>query len=465
MKNRNSSATVIILVIVLVGCSGPVSVTEIQPTSLPPNVQPSATIKPAPAATQGICPPYYSEPEVVFTLHPPTDLQHIVSADFNDDGWMDILSVRSHFPTTETYEPDILLNDGNRKLILGTSNIFSGAVPLVTFPRELVLADFNGDGRPDVFFADSGADVPPQPGYQNTLVLSAPGGKMVDATANLPQQSSYSHSAAAADIDADGDIDLYVGNIWSSQTHNLPPQILINEGNASQFTVAKGRLPYPIEDLDFGAFTTSEFVDVNSDGSPDLILGDAGDDLAGGKESLVLLNDGRGYFSKLANAIPQNQFSMTLALDIDATDLNEDGYQDLIINYTKQEYSGRYIQILINNQDGTFRDETSTRLPQSDNNSGWIMWIYLIDLNRDGHLDIIAASLTGANPLFYLNNGDGSFRSLPNVFHINTSLLFTFIDIDRDGFLDVIWTYGGCETGRCPEEYFLLHSLGCPTLD
>jgi hypothetical protein len=414
------------------------------------------------AASSWACLPQYSEPETILTLYRPTDLHHMVSADFNGDGWPDVLLVRSHYETTETYEPDILLNDGDGNLVLGTSDVFSGPIPLVVFPRELVLADLNGDGRTDVFFVDSGMDLPPQPGYQNTLVLSAPDGKLVDATANLPQQSSYTHSAAAADIDADGDIDLYVGNIWSGQTHNLPPQILINEGNASKFSVANGRLPYPIEDLDFGAFTTSEFVDVNNDDSPDLILGDAGDELPGGKESLVLLNNGSGYFSKLANAIPQTPFSMNLALDIDATDLNNDGYQDLIINYTKQEYYGQYIQILINNQDGTFRDETSTRLPQSDNNSSWIMWIYLIDLDMDGHLDLVATPTLGHGPLFYLNNGDGVFRSLPNVFNIGSGVLFTFFDIDKDGFLDVLWSYGGCEFGACPEEHFLVRALGCP---
>jgi hypothetical protein len=415
------------------------------------------------APSSWACLPRYSEPELILTLNRPTDLHHIVSADFNGDGWPDVVLARAYWQSTETFELDILLNDGNGNLVLGTSEVFSGTVPSVMDARELVLADFNGDNRPDMFFADQGMDDFPQPGYQNTLVLSAPGGKLVDATANLPQQSSYTHSAAAADIDADGDIDLYVGNVWSSQTHNLPPQILINQGKASKFSVATGRLPFPIKDLDFGAFTTSEFVDVNNDDSPDLILGDAGDDLAGGKESLVLLNNGSGYFSKLADAIPQPPFSINLALDIDATDLNSDGYQDLIINYTKQEYYGQYIQILINNQDGTFHDETTSRLPQSDNNDPWIIWIHLLDLDMDGNLDLVASPTGGTGgPLFYLNNGEGVFHSLPNVFNIGTGVLLTFFDIDKDGFLDVLWSWGGCEYGACPEEHFLVRALGCP---
>ena len=49
----------------------------------------------------------------------------------------------------------------------------------------MVIADFNGDRVDDIFVADHGYDAYPFPGYQNTLVLSAPGGKLVDATDNL----------------------------------------------------------------------------------------------------------------------------------------------------------------------------------------------------------------------------------------------------------------------------------------
>ena len=58
--------------------------------------------------------------------------------------------------------------------------------------------------------ARASADTDPFPGYQNTLILSAPGGKLVDATGNLPQVYDYTHSAAAADVDGDGATDLYV---------------------------------------------------------------------------------------------------------------------------------------------------------------------------------------------------------------------------------------------------------------
>jgi hypothetical protein len=116
----------------------------------------------------------------------------------------------------------------------------------------------------------------------------------------------------------------------------------------------------------------------------------------------------------------------------------------------------------MNNQDGTFRDETPTRLPQFDNNAPWIIWLYLLDLDMDGYLDIVAAPLGDQEPLFYLNNGNGTFRPLPNVFNIGIDNLFTFLDIDQDGFLDVVWSYPSCSDGTCPERHFIVRALGCP---
>lgn len=414
------------------------------------------------AGSSWSCLPRYSEPETILTLYRPTDLHRMASADFNDDGWPDVVLQRAFWQSGQLFELDVLINDGQGSLVLGTSEVFSGTVPLVMEPRQIVLADFNGDGRPDIFFPDQGMDSDEGTGYQNTLVLSAPGGKLVDATDHLPQESAFTHSAAAADIDGDEDVDLYVGNLWG-----YTPRILLNAGGATVFTVATGHLPFPVEDTGYGAYTASEFVDVNNDAFPDLILGDGGDELEGGPDSLVLLNDGTGHFSHLANAIPSKPFAETdFALDIKAADVNGDGYQDLFIAFTKWGYAGegvgRYIQVLINNQDGTFRDETSTRLPQSDNNDPYIFRVHLLDLDMDGHLDIAAGHQGGQGPLFYLNNGNGTFRPLPNVFNIGTDNLFTFLDIDLDGYLDVLWSWGGCQHGACPEDHFLVRALGCP---
>jgi hypothetical protein len=460
MKNWNNNLIKgIVTVVILTSCNSPSSTTKVLPT--PNNIvgQPTETAKPIPTATLGICPPYYSEPEEVLRLNLSSDLYGMVSADFNDDGFPDVVLYRGYTHTEKPAELVFLLNDGSSNLVVGTTEVISGTIPSVIGPRELVLADFNGDNRPDIFVADEGMDAAPMPGAHNTLVLSATNGKMVDASENLAQAIDITHSAAAADIDSDGDVDLYIGNTWGQV--NIQPAIYLNTDGTGLFTKSSGRLPYPLEDLDFGAFTTSEFIDVNNDTFPDLILGDAGDDLEGGQDSYVLLNNGVGYFKYLNNAIPPKPWSDTnTALDIDAADLNADGYQDLFIVFSKWEYRGRYIQILINNQDGTFRDETATRLPQSENNDPWISFLHLVDINKDKHLDIVTVPSIGAGePLFFLNNGDGLFHSLPNIFNIETEM-FTFIDIDQNGYFDVLWA-----TTYPKDVYYINRSQGCSTLD
>lgn len=400
------------------------------------------------------CLPRYSDPQLIFQLNRTAYIADMASADFNGDGLMDVVITRLKFQTSETFELDILLNDGNGSLVLGTSTVFSGTVPVVQHPREIVIAEFNDDGRPDIFVADHGQDIAPFPGYQNTLVLSLPEGRLVDATGNLPQQSTFTHSATAADIDDDGDMDLYIGNIYG-QTE-IPPQIWLNDGNG-KFAVANGRLPAPQTDLNQNKYTTSLFTDVNNDSFPDLILG--GENIP--TDSVVLLNDGTGYFSLLANAIPPKPFAPTdIALDIDATDINGDGYQDFFMVFTKFYYQGRYIQILINNQDGTFTDETSTRLPQSDNDDEWIRMVDLIDLDNDNDLDIATHIMGGGIPPFYLNNGAGTFSQLLSMFNIILDpVQFVFLDLNQDGGRDILSPWKEYETA--PEEYYIMRDLGC----
>lgn len=374
-------------------------------------------------------------------------LDEIAVADFNGDGISDIVGV-SQLVEQTTHPIVVLAGNGRGGFADVTNSIFDGAVPRVQHARQIVLADFNRDGRTDIFIADHGYDKPPFPGHQNTLVLSAPGGKLADATANLPQQSDFTHSAASADVNGDGAPDLFVGNLGSTTVP--PPAILLDDGTG-HFHVLPDALPgFITSDLPTDRFTRETFADVNGDGAPDLVLLQEGGLSFTGlpwAPSLVLLNDGRGHFSVSPGGLPPPPDPVyDEGLAIVPVDLNGDGKVDLLAAYSRlggpseSFYVGRYVQVLINNGDGTFRDETAARLPQNSNNT--LSWAYAIrvgDLNGDGKPDFMLSldGFDGANepPPVYLNNGDGTFKqiSVPGLHQLTD-----FADVNRDGRLDIV---------------------------
>jgi len=361
-------------------------------------------------------------------------VSQIAAADLNGDGVQDLIVTRSVYLGQQTFPVTVLLGDGHGRFVDASDSMFGGGVPRTQNARKLVLADFNGDGRSDVFVADHGDDQDPFPGFQDTLILSAAGGKLADATANLPQASDFTHSGAAGDVNGDGATDIYVGNIWGG--NRVAPRILLNDGSG-HFTVGDGLVPTAQTNLDLNQYTSSLLVDVNGDAKLDLVLGAENNT----PSSVVLLNDGTGHFTLLAGALPPKPFGPdAVAEDIATTDVNGDGKPDLLIAFTKSNlFTGRWVQVLIGNGDGTFRDATATSLAQSDNDDPWPTFIEQRDLDRDGHSDlgVRVGGGGGGSPLLYLlDPGTGLFRPGPTL-NVGNSL-WTFIDAQGDGSNDIV---------------------------
>jgi hypothetical protein len=408
--------------------------------------------------------PRYGQPAPAVTISLSDSTAAVTSlstADFDGDGFADVLVTRTDYPTYNTFPLQILLGNGHGGFYDGTSRIFQGPPPSTQVPREVVIADFNNDGRPDIFIADTGYDHSPGPGFHNTLVLSMPDGKLRDATANLPAQVRFTHSATTADVNGDGSLDLYIGSIYT-ESHDEPPEILLNDGTG-RFSLCGDCLPTLLSDpvtiggqpLRGPTYTGSQFVDVNDDGEPDLVLaGNGYYTVPSGivtSDSQVLLNDGSGHFSVLTGALPPRPWNNTAeGVDVRAADINHDGHQDLLISYTPEDpyYVGRWIQVLINNGHGRFRDETSTRLPQTDNSLTWLTTLDVADLNGDGNPDIIThpAYFFRSLPPLYLSHGNGNFRALPLSYSHTGGDLFTEVDVRGNGHRDFFTCEDGLST-------------------
>lgn len=87
-----------------------------------------------------------------------------------------------------------------------------------TMPGGIAVFDYNGDGRPDIFFAN-GAALPDlkksDPKYHNRLFRNDGEWKFTDVTAEAGVAGEgYSLGAAAADFDNDGHVDLFVAGLY-----------------------------------------------------------------------------------------------------------------------------------------------------------------------------------------------------------------------------------------------------------
>ena len=351
----------------------------------------------------------------------------VLTVDLNGDGLRDAVVAPTNLSqgdTVITVAPVFLLNRGGGKFEEATRQLFNGPAPSTDLARELLTADFNRDGRADVFIADTGHvnDADPnqvRSGGQNELILSTADGRLVDATKNLPQQMSFTHSAAVADVNGDGAPDVFVNNVGCCGSDHVQAEVLLNDGTG-HFTVESDALRGFIPDV-YGndhSFACL-FADVNGDGSPDLVVG--GGEEKGANKSQVLLNDGRGHFTFFATlpptiGLPDNAF----VIDMKADDVNGDGKLDLVFGETLNDpwYVGTNIQVLIGDGQGHFSDETASRLQSPPTQAkSWPQRVLLDDLNDDGRPDLTIqyapkGVVPSADPTAVYLNDNGVFRPI-----------------------------------------------------
>lgn len=320
--------------------------------------------------------------------------------DFDGDGWLDIVS--------STFDPcgplKAFRNDGR-----GGFDDVSQAWGLdgQLGGLNLVHADYDGDGRLDLLVLRGGwlgADGR----IRNSLLrndLGGPTDRFLDVTAaaGLAYPAYPTQTAAWADFDLDGDLDLYVGNETAQ-----------GEGFSWQLDREPGR-PYP-----------SQLFRNNGPGS-----------------------GGHGTFTDVARAAGVD--NLRFAKGVAWGDYDDDGDPDLFVSnigpnrlYRNDSTDGR----------ARFVDVAASAGVTEPSGLSFATWFF--DYDHDGDLDLFVAEYgarmrtvtasyfgeptsTGGHPRLYRNDG-GHFEDVSQTLGLTRPLLpmgANFGDLDGDGWLDL----------------------------
>jgi Bacterial Ig-like domain (group 3)/FG-GAP-like repeat len=239
------------------------------------------------------------------------------TGDFNDDGTLDLAVANANDNTVS-----ILLGNGD-----GT---FTAVVPAVPtggkFPLFLAVADFNQDGFDDIAVSNNG-----QNANTVSVLLGVGDGTFVQAPGSpIPGFTYDPAQIVAADFNGDGYPDLAVADFYPFNA-NLPQLdqtsdvviLLGNPNGSGTFTPAQGS---PIT-VGLYAFAMVG-ADFNQDGHTDLAVDNYGtNNIASTQALTILVGDGKGGFTQ---PLPTTQLGNS-PNDLIAADFNGDGTTDLAI--------------------------------------------------------------------------------------------------------------------------------------
>jgi enediyne biosynthesis protein E4 len=279
--------------------------------------------------------------------------------DYDRDGWLDVYCVQGgpFVPSSQSGSGDRLFHNRGD----GTFEDATDRSGISRFPRGhghgVAIGDIDGDGRPDVFVTRW---------RSYALYRNRGDGTFEDVTdsSGLGGRRDWGTSAALADLDGDGDLDLYVCHYAAWDLDN--PKICRDQKTQAYLNCN----PLDAEALPDHLFRNDggRFVDVT---------------VASG----IVDRDGRG-------------------LGVVAADLDGDGRTDLFV---ANDSSANF---LFRNLGGMRFEEVGHLAGVAGNASGVYqagMGAAAADLDGDGLIDLAVTNFYGESTTFYRNLGDGAF--------------------------------------------------------
>ena len=341
---------------------------------------------------------------------------NIIQCDYNNDGWIDVLVLRGAWLRTEGHYPASLLrNNGD-----GTfTDVTEAAGLLRSHPtNSAVWFDYNNDGWIDLFIVNesSGRDTRPCELFRNNG-----DGTFTECAAECGVDFvGFFKGVASADYNNDGRPDLFLSRL------DGPKILLRNDGPAGPDHSPRARWHFTDVADDAGVIDPPSsfpcwFWDYDNDGLSDIMVtgysiqdsGDIAGDYLGvphsGQRARLYHNNGDGTFADVSKAAGVNKLLHTMGCNFG--DLDNDGWLDFYVGTGNPDFATLIPNRMFRNDGGKrFQDVTASG---GFGNLQKGHAIAFADLNNDGEQDVFsvvggAAEADTAHSQIFANPGHGN---------------------------------------------------------
>jgi hypothetical protein len=328
----------------------------------------------------------------------------------------------------------------------------------------LAVFDFDGDGRQDLYFAQSTfLPVNSAAGHTGRLYRNVSDGRFEDVTSGsgLDAITYFTHAAIAGDIDNDGDPDLYLCNYGKNAIYR-------NDGGGKFTDISAS------SGADFEGWSSSAaFLDYDGDGLLDLYVSTYADwkypednrfcgDVAKKVRLYCDPKELRPAPDRLFRNLGGGRFedvSAKAGIDrpdghgfgVIAADLNVDGKIDI---YVANDQDPNFL--FLNRGDGTFEDVTTVAGAALDSrgHAQAGMGVDAEDVDGDGLPEIVVTNFSNEPNTLYRNMGQGLFMDVTSAWGLTAVSLpwvgwgTTLTDFDSDGWPDMFVANGHLDDNR-----------------